>query len=420
MRFIVAAIVLVAGLSTAQDAHARVKCSAGATVAVAGPLRIFGIHFHEPRQNNLSGWHEYACLNGHGPARRVGVDEGNAGAYENRTTTYVFAGARYLAAYDEQASEGGGYSELRIIDLRTGRGWSPDVEVLSDADFLAGSHGELITSELHRTGTSADGLTLRVTPRGGKPGKPLSTITQNVAVTGRTVYWTEHAGTSLQVVRSAALPGVAADGEPLVLPTVPVYSSGCGSRHGVTVGRVGRVRVARHAGAYFACRVGRSGAISLPAGTRPATLRVAGDRHRDDQPALAGDRWLLAQDACSARVIDMDRLQVVTTVAPFEPGWRETLLNDGTLAWTDEAGALFVRPPGGETAPLATGASALATSGDTVYWTAGGAPQAASGVALGEAASAATMRRRISSAPATAPAAASPAPASSAVCRPST
>src|SRR5690349_16652169 len=169
MRFIVAAIALVASLLAAQPAQARVKCSSGATVAVAGPLRIFGVHFHEPRQNNLSGWHEYACLNGHGPARRVGTDEGNAGAYEDRTTTYVFAGGRYLAAYDEQASEGGGYSELGIADLRTGRAWSPGVDVLEPTDFLLGAHGELITSELHRTGTSADGLTLRVTPRGGKP-----------------------------------------------------------------------------------------------------------------------------------------------------------------------------------------------------------------------------------------------------------
>jgi hypothetical protein len=94
----------------------------------------------------------------------------------------------------------------------------------------------------------------------------------------------------------------------------------------------------------------------------------------DARVKLAGDRWLLAADAASAQVLDMDKGVVAFTV----PGASAPLLGaDGTLLFTGAAGELAVQQPG-MPAPATLsppGFSAPALGHGVVYWTAGGAPR---------------------------------------------
>jgi hypothetical protein len=66
------------------------------------------------------------------------------------------------------------------------------------------------------------------------------------------------------------------------------------------------------------------------------------------------------------------RRTVTTVDAPAETA----LLDNGTLAWIDAGGRLLAAAPGAAPNVLVpSGASALASSRTTIYWTAGGMPQ---------------------------------------------
>lgn len=151
----------------------------------------------------------------------------------------------------------------------------------------------------------------------------------------------------------------------LALAAPAQAKSACERKPGTSVLRTGQVRVARHGGRLFACRLRHRPVLALPSHLVPATLQAA------------HDRWLFGVDTCSqaAFVFDLGSGRPVTEL-PFKRRWSATLLDEGTLAWIDDAGTLFAQAPDSSEATTleATGASALASTGKTVYWTAGGAP----------------------------------------------
>ena len=125
--------------------------------------------------------------------------------------------------------------------------------------------------------------------------------------------------------------------------------------------RTPRVRVLRRGAALFACDVRDARVLRLPAGTSAGGLRIA------------GDRWLLAAAGDRAVVIDVRNRRTVTRIdAPSD----SVLLRNGALAWIDTAGHLLAAAPGAAQPTLLepAGATALAGSRRSVYWTADGAP----------------------------------------------
>jgi hypothetical protein len=181
-----------------------------------------------------------------------------------------------------------------------------------------------------------------------------------LAVAGTTAYWTQDGA-----AQSTTLAGQASSARDERLLSVGFgRSTSCEQRPGRTVFHSGVLRVARRSGTLFACRLFHRPVLPLP--SHLGSFQVA------------HDRWLSGVDTCShaAFVFDLGSGRTVTELPSFKARWSTTLLNDGTLAWIDDAGTLFAQAPDSAQATTleAAGASALASSGRTVYWTAGGAP----------------------------------------------
>jgi hypothetical protein len=349
MRLRALLMVSIAWLAVAAPASAKPRCNSGGTIMADGPLRVF-----EVRQDTRLevGWTDWACLGR--PATPLPVSKDvDAGEGGIDTSEYAFAGGRYLAVASINDGANGGDGSYAVWDLRSRRivrqvdaAWDfhhfPDLRLSPNGDIAA------IEEESR----------LEVIPRRGKR-LTLSSDEHDLALAGTTVYWTE-AGAP----RSATLPGPAS--------TAPDHhlirwyfkpESVCERKPGTSLLRTGLVRVARHSGRLFACRLRHKPVLPLPSHLAPATLRAA------------NDRWLFGVDTCShaAVVFDLRSGRTVTEL-PFKARWAATLLDDGTLAWIGDAATLFAQAPDApEATTLATGASALASTGTTVYWTAGGA-----------------------------------------------
>jgi hypothetical protein len=321
---------------------APLHCNSAATMYVDGPLRVFGkgFRFHDADETEV-GHKQYACLSGGRPVA-TGEDGLDNGTYGFGVEKYVFAGGRYLAATSYEEGEGGATQFLEVYDLRTGKHRSvnatqldgakvPNIRLSANGDLVIAAGGAIVAGKQVLAEKDATGL----------------------AVAGTTVYWTQPDGP-----HSAVLPGPPSDAPDDVLAPVSFSRTNpCDSRSGTTIARTPHVRVARRTKTAFACRVGRDVTYLL--------ARTVRDVH------VSGDRWLYAADGGTAMVIDMRTLELVTK-APV--GIRHVLLDDGTLAWTDAAGQLFAQRPGAAATTLeSAGASALTSSGTTVYWTAGGA-----------------------------------------------
>jgi hypothetical protein len=331
---------------------APVHCDTGATMFVDGPLRVFGKGFHTHEAGYTTGHDHYACLGRQGPIQ-VGTDVQGGGAFGAGTDMYVFAGGRYLAAATYNYGEGGGDQTLTVYDLRTkrviksARGlWDEDEGPL----VRLSANGDLLQQEVDGQSINAVVVYTR-----GRKARVLSTPGVDataIAVAGTTVYWTEPDGP-----HATTLPGAASDEPDDVLAPVGFSRSNpCDTRAGTTLARTPHVRVARRHETSFACRVGSRRAVPL--------ARAARDLH------VAGDRWLYYAAGDQAFVVDMSRDRLVTA-AP--KGVRSTLLPNGALAWTDAAGQLQAQKPGAAPVTLeSAGASALTSTGTTVYWTAGG------------------------------------------------
>jgi hypothetical protein len=188
---------------------------------------------------------------------------------------------------------------------------------------------------------------------------PTDVTAGDVALSGSTLYWTETPQAAPPVARSAPLGGDPGPPGDRLEPVELRRGGACMRRAGKTVLQSSRVRVLRRAAGLVACRFGDDPALRLPAGS--SDLRVV------------ADRWLFLRAGSGVRVIDMrSRLTVTRADAPVE----SALLDNGMLAWTDAGGRLVAAAPGAGSVELAaSGASALASSRTTVYWTAAGAPQ---------------------------------------------
>ena len=346
-----AAALALAAAAPSADARPRLRCSSGSTLLVNGQLRIFSVAF---RDDDESGTDHYACLEGHGRPLWVGQDGEGPGVGLERMLAYSFAGGRYLLSALYAESEGGPSGDYMIFDLRAGKRISSTALNIGEieADFAFVADGRMVKAddqvvELHR-------------PRVGS--RKLSTpgvIAGDLALSGTTLYWTESPEGAPPVVRSAPLggdPGPAGDR----LAPVGLHRGGsCTRRSGTTVLQSSRVRVLRRGARVLACRFGDALAVGLPADS--TDLRVV------------ADRWLFLRSGTRARVIDMRSRRTVTQAdAPVE----STLLDNGTLAWIEAGGRLLAATPGAALHELAaSGASALASSRTTVYWTAAAAPQ---------------------------------------------
>jgi hypothetical protein len=259
---------------------------------------------------------------------------------------YVFAGERYLATASYEEGESGATQFLDVRDLRTRRHRSVDA-VLDGAEvptIRLSANGDLVVD--------ADGALTAYPFAGGKHVLADQDATEP-AVAGTTVYWTQPDGP-----HSAVLPGnPSAEPDDVLEPVKFSRKNYCDSRPGRTILRTPRIRVVRKGKTTTACRVGSGRAVFF---TTPTP-----DLH------IAGDRWLSGGDGEQAKVYDL-RALVLVTIGP--PAVSRALLPDGTLVWSTTAGELDVRAPRATQATIleAAGASAVATTDKTVYWTSGG------------------------------------------------
>jgi hypothetical protein len=324
-----------------------VNCNSGATIYAAGPLRVFGkgFRFHDADETEI-GHKQYACLSGRHPVA-TGEDGVSNGTYGFGVEKYVFAGERYLATASYDEGEGGATQYLDVRDLRTRRHRSVTA-VLDGAEvpnIRLSANGDLVVD--------ADGA-LTAYPFAGGKQLLADTDATEPAVAGTTVYWTQPDGP-----HSAVLAGTpSAEPDDVLEPVKFSRKNYCDSRAGRTILRTPRIRIVRKGKTTTACRVGSGRAVFF---TTPTP-----DLH------VAGDRWLSAGDGEQAKVYDLRSLQLVT-IAP--PAVSRALLPDGTLVWSTAAGELDVRAPRATQATTleAAGASAIATTDTTVYWTSGGA-----------------------------------------------
>ena len=349
----VVALALAAAAPSAQ-ARPRLRCTSGTTLLVNGPLRVFAIGF---RDSDERGHDHYACLGGRGRPLRVGQDDDGPDASIERMLGYSFAGGRYLLAAIYGEDEAGANGDYAVFDLRT-RQRIASTDLLADlevgAQYALAADGSLALGD--------EGVvTLR------RPGAARQTLSRagvtagEVALSGSTLYWTETPQGAPPATRSASLGGGPAPAGERLEPVAVRRGGACTRRPGTTVLQSSRLRVLRRGASLIACRFGGDPLVRLPADTSAADLRVV------------ADRWLLVRAGARALVIDMRTRRTVTQAdAPAE----SALLDNGTLAWIDAGGRLLAAAPGAAPTELAPGgASALAASRTTVYWTAGGAPQ---------------------------------------------
>ncbi len=312
------------------------------------------------RDSDERGHDHYACLGGRGRPLAVGQDDDGPDASVERMLAYSFAGGRYLLAAIYGEDEAGANGDYNVFDLRARRRVSSTdllVDLEAGAQFALAADGRMAI---------ADDGTVQLWPLGFSDGRaqalsPTGATAGDIALSGTTLYWTETPQGAPPVARSAPLGGDPAPAGARLEPVEIRRGGACTRRSGTTVLQSSRVRVLRRGAGYVACRFGDGRALRLPAATSVADLRVV------------ADRWLFVRAGAGVRVIDMRSLQTVTRAdSPAE----SALLDDGTLAWTEAGGRLLSAAPGAAPSELAaTGASALAASRTTVYWTAGGAPQ---------------------------------------------
>jgi hypothetical protein len=353
----VAALSLAFGITPSAPAEAKpVRCDAGATFFLDGGLRLFSIPF----RGSFSGDDEYACL---APGRRslgIGQEGSDEGTGSSDTPAYAFAGGRYLAALQTDDGEGGPSAFYEVLDLKLRKRVTFANTAFDDSrpPFRVSSLGHLVT---------ADGTAEMVAP-GARKATALSTPgveADQVALVGGTVYWTEHPAGQDPTARSVALAGVPDGPEPRMFEpvSIPNPNGRCAHRKGQTIARSPAVRVFRKGSTRrVACRIGRSQTVLLPAQEGAHDLRIV------------NDRWIFTLDAGVGTVVDSKRGKVVTTTGPSVGV--ATVLDDGTLAWIEQGGRLVAQQPATDTvtelAAAADAPAALASSGRTVYWTAGG------------------------------------------------
>ena len=350
---LLAAVALaLAAAAPSAGARPRLRCASGTTLLVNGPLRIFEIPF---RDSDEHGHDQYACLAGRGRPLFVGQDGEGPGVGLARQLAYSFAGGRYLLSATYGEGEGGASGDYAVYDLRTRRRLLT-TDLLADpavgAQYAFAADARLVLAD--------DGVVQLLRP--GSPSEPLSpagVTAAEIALAGTTLYWTETPQSAPPVARSAQLGGDPAPAGDRLEPVEIHRGGACTRRSGTTVLQSSRVRVLRRGARLVACRFGDALAVRLPADSKD--LRVV------------ADRWLLLRAGPRARVIDMRARRTVTVAAaPLE----SALLDNGTLAWIEAGGRLLAAAPGEAPDELAaSGASGLASSRTTVYWTAGGAPQ---------------------------------------------
>jgi hypothetical protein len=339
----------IAWLALAAPAQAKVTCASGDTIIREGGLRVFAVRVDTKFE---IGWHDWACLGRHAKPLKVSDDtEAPQGDGGIDTYEYAFAGGRYLGVASVNVGENGGDGSYDVWDLRAGRHlkwFSASWDFDHAPNMWVSPSGDMVAID--------DADQLGLFPRHGRR----HTIARNahaLAVAGTTAYWTQDGA-----AHSTTLPGPASSARDERLLSVGFgRSTSCEQRPGRTVFHSGVLRVARRSGTLFACRLFHRPVLPLP--SHLGSFQVA------------HDRWLSGVDTCShaAFVFDLRSGRTVTEL-PFQRRWTSTLLDDGTLAWIDDAGTLFAQPPDTPDAvPLATGASALASSGKTVYWTEAGA-----------------------------------------------
>jgi hypothetical protein len=330
-------------LLPAGSASAAPRCRSGQGLTIDGRLRIFGVPTKRDQFGN-GGWEDFACLGRRGRALNVGADiEGGDGGVQ--VEGWAFGGGRYLAVDSLDDGENGGDVTYSVYDLRRRRLIATrHPRVFDDIDpraFRVTARGELVT--LYAGAVQVGSR--RVSARGE--------YATDVALGAGTLYWTANGA-----ARLAPLPGAAPDDlldQPLFLDN----RNACMRRPGATVARSPEARVLRRDGQLLACGFLRKGTVALPS---------------DARVKIVEGRWLLATDAATTQVFDMDR----NTGPLTAPGATAPLLGaDGALPFTDAMGELAVQAPG-MAAPATLsppGFSAPAVGHDVVYWTAGGAPQ---------------------------------------------
>jgi hypothetical protein len=361
-------VVLFAVLLAAPPSQARVRCDLGVPMFAHGTLRVFGV---SADSDEWTGHDFYACR---GAATRpaavggVGLSTGTASAAVPR---FVYDGGRYLAREDYSDGEGGPDSFYVVTDMRTRRTvnfvTTPAHEPENDLQFRLTTRGDVLCA--------GDG-DVRLVPRGTdgsrSAGRVLFTSdtadAHDVALVGTTAYWTVRPETGTPSAGSATVANSGGAGEPRVFEPVRVRRDRgrCARRRGTTVERSSLVRVFRRGGRRYACRRGSAALVRLPAGAV-----------RDVR--ITSDRWLLSVGAADAVLVDMSdgRTRPIASVRAW------TLLANGTVAWIAANGALYRERAGAtaatQLAPAADAASALASSGSSIYWTAGGVAHRADG-----------------------------------------
>ena len=363
-------LLVLAAIAPASAEAKRPGCGAGVGLFTEGRLHVFAVPY---RTADESGYDEWACVGRRGPWS-VGLVGANTGVGSTETQAYAFAGGRFLGSYQVTDGEGGPSASIGVSDLRTRRtvAYTNIVCCGPIPSFFVAGNGALLTG-----GEQVDLLQPH-----RSHARTLSTPgvrASDLALVGNLAYWTEHPAGAEPVARSATLPGVPAGPEARVLAPVRPrpHSGACVAARGRTITRSSSVRVYERGSRRVACRIGGPGPMRIGPANAPA-------------PRIVKDRWLLVLGS-GAKVIDTRANETVTRVGAAVR--RATLLADGTLAWIEEGGRVLAQAPAAdaptELAPADPAPGALAGSGRTVYWSAGGAPHAAR-----MAAAAATRRSR--------------------------
>jgi hypothetical protein len=368
---VLAAVLLTAAAAPVADA-ARVRCGSGTPMFQHGSLRIFGVAVHYPEDAEWRGYEEYACAGAKARPIEVGSTGTSEGTASGDTPRYVYDGSRYLAREEYSDGEGGPDATYWVTDLRTRHtvtfanavawepGTSPPLRLTTRGDLLTTTRGDV---QLIRRGLNdAPGRTTTLWASGEMAEA------DDVALVGTTAYWTQRPDAGAPTVGSATVANAADAPEARLFEPVRIRPdrSRCASRPGKTTARSTRVRVLERGTSRWACRAGSAKVARLPGGAL-RDLRIA------------GDRWVLSVGAATATATDMS----TRTRRTLGEARAWTLLADGTVAWIAADGSLLAR--GARAAAptvLATAAeapTALASSGGTIYWTAGGVAHRADG-----------------------------------------
>jgi hypothetical protein len=351
---------------------ARVRCGSGTPMFQHGSLRIFGVAVHYPSDANWRGYEQYGCVGTKGRPIELGSTGAGEGTASGDTPRYVYDGSRYLAREEYSDGEGGPDVTYWVTDLRTrhrvtfatATGQPPDesppLRLTTRGDLLSTGHGDV---EFIRRGLDDTEKRTTVLWAGGETAEA-----DDVALVGTSAYWTQRPFTGTPTVGSATVANDADAPEARLFEPVRIRPDRgrCATRPGRTTERSTRVRVLERGTRRYACRAGSAAVARLPGGTL-RDLRIA------------GDRWILSVSAATATLTDT-RTRTSRSLGEAK-AW--TLLGSGTVAWIAADGSLLAqRAHAAAPTTLATAAeapSALASSGSTIYWTAGGVAHRADG-----------------------------------------